>query len=245
MVRVDQDTAVSGRGRPRDRTLDARILEQVLVLLASHGYAGLTLDELAARSAVAKTTILRRWPSKAAVTAAGVERLALQSVDVHDSGTLRGDLHALLHGAAETFARGRGQFVPRLIREAGHHPEIAELLFTVVHTRRQAYRRALALAIARGELAPSVDQDLLIDLLIGPVWTRLLVTRDPVTSDYVDSIVDAVLAAFDVKPPTPPGHRGRPRPTGSEEVRTRPEGRPSQTDLSAQLDRRNPGKDHT
>jgi AcrR family transcriptional regulator len=193
-------SVANGRGRPRDRTLDARILEQVLALLASHGYAGLRLDELAERSGVAKTTILRRWPSKAAVAAAGVERLALQSVDVPDSGTLRGDLHALLHGAAETFARGRGQFVPRLIREAGHHPEITEMLFTVIHTRRQGYRRALASAIARGELAASTDQELLIDLLIGPVWTRLLITRDPVTGPYVDSIVDAVLAAFDVKP---------------------------------------------
>jgi AcrR family transcriptional regulator len=196
----DQHTAAPGRGRPRDRTLDARILEQVLGLLGSHGYAGLTLDELAARSGVAKTTILRRWPSKAAVAAAGVERLALQSVDVPDSGTLRGDLHAMLHGAAEMFARGRGQFVPRLFREAGHHPEITDLLFTVIHTRRQAYRRALALAIARGELAPSADQDLLIDLLIGPIWTRLLITRDPITPEYVDSIVEAVLTAFDVKP---------------------------------------------
>ena len=197
-----RDAAASARGRPRDPTLDARILDQVLALLASHGYAGLTLDELAARSGVAKTTILRRWPSKAAVAAAGVERLALQSVDVPDSGTLRGDLRALLHGAVETFVRGRGQFVPRLLREAGHHPEIADLLYTVIHTRRQAYRRVLALAVARGELAPTVDQDLLIDLLIGPTWTRLLITRDPITREYVDSIVEAVLVAFDVKPAT-------------------------------------------
>jgi AcrR family transcriptional regulator len=192
----------SGRGRRRDRALDDRILEQLLALLGSHGYAGLTLDELAARSGVAKTTILRRWPSKAAVAAAGVERLALQSVDVPDSGTLRVDLLALLHGAEETFVRDRGQFVARLIREAGHHREIADLVHTVIHTRRQAYRRVLALAIARGELAPSVDQELLIDLLIGPIWTRLLITRDPITREYVDSIVEAVLMAFDVKPAT-------------------------------------------
>ena len=197
---IDQDSAAPGRGRPRDRTLDARILEQVLALLASHGYAGLTLDELAARSGVAKTTILRRWPSKAAVAAAGVERLALQSVDVPDSGTLWGDLHALLHAAVDTFARGSGQFVPRLLREAGHHPEITDLLFTVIHTRRQAYRRVLALAIARGELAPTEDQELLIDLLIGPIWTRLLITRDPITQEYVDSNVEAVLTAFCMDP---------------------------------------------
>jgi AcrR family transcriptional regulator len=199
---VDAKPAARGRGRPRDSTLDARILEQALALLGSRGYVGLTLDELAERTGVAKTTILRRWPSKAAVAAAAVERLALQSVDVPDSGTLRGDLHALLHGAADTFARGRGVFVPRLMREAGHHPEITTLLFTVIHTRRQAYRRVLALSIARGELSPTADQELFIDLLIGPIWTRLLITGDPITREYVDSIVDATLTAFDGSPVT-------------------------------------------
>src|SRR3954469_12524174 len=100
------------RGRPRDPALDERILEQLLALLATHGYARLTLDELAAHSGVAKTTILRRWPSKAAVAAAGVERVALQSIDVPDSGSLRDDIHALLQGAVDMFAHGHGQFVP-------------------------------------------------------------------------------------------------------------------------------------
>ena len=195
---ADLKASPPGRGRPRDGALDERILEQLLVLLGSRGYAGLTLDELAVRSGVAKSTILRRWPSKAAVVAAGVEQLALQSVDVPDSGTLYGDLQALLHGARDTFARGRGQFVARLLREAGHHPEITDLLDAILHTRRQAYRRVLARATARGELDPSVDQELLIDMLIGPLWTRLLITRDPVTRDYVDANVRAVLTAFSV-----------------------------------------------
>jgi AcrR family transcriptional regulator len=193
--------AARGRGRPRDSNLDARILEQTVGLLASHGYARFTLDELAARSGVAKTTILRRWPSKAAVAAAGLEQLALQSVSVPDTGTLRGDLQEMLNAAMDTFARGRGQFVPRLIRESGHHPEITDLLFTVIHTRRQAYRRVLARALVRGELSPTVDQELFIDMLIGPIWTRLLITRDPITRTYVDCIVDAALTAFTVPAP--------------------------------------------
>src|SRR3954467_6485436 len=128
------------RGRPRDDTLDDRILDQVVALLGSRGYTSLTLDELAVRSGVAKTTILRRWPSKAAVAAAGVERLALQSVEGPDSGTLEGDLGArasgalggvrgpLRHGPRDPLARGRGQFVARLLREAGPPPEIPALL---------------------------------------------------------------------------------------------------------------------
>ena len=194
-----------GRGRPRDPALDERILEQVLDLLNSHGYARLTLDEIAQRSGVAKTTILRRWPSKAAVAAAGVERLALQSVDVPDSGTLRGDMHALLGSAVSTFACGRGRFVPGLLREAGHHPEIASLIDALLHTRRQAYRKVLALAIARGELSPSIDQDLLVDLLLGPLWLRLLITGDPITPEYVAGNLDAVLAGFNVE--RAPGRR--------------------------------------
>ena len=204
-MEIAPEPAPPGRGRPRDGALDERILEQVLDLLGSRGYAGLTLDELAVRSGVAKSTILRRWPSKGAVAAAGVERLALQSVDVPDSGTLHRDLHALVHGAVDTFVRGRGQFVPRLLREAGHHPEITDLLHAVLHTRRQAYRRVLARAVARGELDPSADQELLIDMLIGPVWTRLLITRDPITREYVDANVQMVLIAFRVPPSTTAG----------------------------------------
>lgn len=200
-VATDMKTSPPRRGRPRDPALDERILEQILALLGTHGYTRLTLDELAARSGVAKTTILRRWPSKAAIAAAAIERLAFQSVDVPNSGSLHDDIHALLQGAVDTFARGRGQFVPRLFREAGHHPEIANLLNTVLHTRRQAYRKVLAAAIARGELPPSTDQELLIDLLIGPLWLRLLLTNDPITPEYVDSNVKAALAAFDVKQP--------------------------------------------
>ena len=156
------------RGRPLSPAIDERILDAALDMLAENGYGGLRLDALAARAGVAKTTILRRWPSKATVAAAAVERLALQTIDVPESGTLRGDLHALLTSAVTVFTHGRGSFVPRLIRESGHHPEIASLLETVIHTRRLAYRRVLGRAIARHELDPDVDQELLIDLLVGP-----------------------------------------------------------------------------
>jgi len=182
-------------------------------MLAEGGYAGFRLDALATGADVAKTTILRRWPSKAAVTAAAVERLALQTVDLPESGTLRGDLHALLTSAVTVFTNGNGRFVPRLIRESGHHPEIADLLQTVIHTRRLAYRRVLARAIARHQLDPDVDQDLLIDLLIGPIWTRLLLTHDPITTALVDEIVDALTRAFPA-PPTEPGTAGGDRIVG-------------------------------
>jgi AcrR family transcriptional regulator len=197
-------SATPRRGRPRDPATDARILEAALEMLEARGYAGLRLDDLAGRASVAKTTILRRWPSKAAVAAAAIERLALQSIDVPEFGNLRDDLRALVASAITAFTRGRGGFVPRLMRESGHHPEIADLLLTMAHTRRLAYRRVLAHGVARGELDPDVDQEMMIDLLMGPVWTRLLITLLPIPATMVDEIVDAVLRAF----PPPPQHAG-------------------------------------
>jgi AcrR family transcriptional regulator len=189
------------RGRPLSPELDERILEAALAMLADVGYTQLRLDALAARAGVAKTTILRRWPSKAAVAAAAVQRLALQTAEVHESDNLREDLQALLTNAVGAFASGPGRFVPALIHESGHQAEIADQLATVIHTRRAAYRRALNRAIARHELHPDVDQEVIIDLLVGPLWTRLLVTRQPVNQDLVAEIVDAVLRAY---PPAGP-----------------------------------------
>jgi AcrR family transcriptional regulator len=191
------------RGRPLSPELDDRILEAALAMLADVGYAQLRLDALAARAGVAKTTILRRWPSKAAVAAAAVQRLALQTADVPESHNLREDLQALLSNAVAAFAGGPGRFVPALLRESGHHPEIADLLATVIQTRRAAYRRVLNRAIARHDLHPDVDQEVIIDLLVGPLWTRLLITRQPVTQALVEEIVDAVLRAY--PPPGPAG----------------------------------------
>jgi AcrR family transcriptional regulator len=196
--------AGSRRGRRAAPGTDGRILDAAIELLAAHGYGGFTLDGLAVRAGVAKTTILRRWPSKAAIAAAAVERLALQTVDLPESDSLRGDLQALVTSAVAAFAKGRGRFVPRLMRESGNHPEIADLLRGMIHTRRLAYRRVLARAVARGELHPDVDQDLVIDLLVGPVWTRLLITQDPIPETLVDEIVDAVLRAFAPRAATAP-----------------------------------------
>jgi AcrR family transcriptional regulator len=200
------------RGRPRAPGTEQRILDTTRAMLAESGCAALRLDELARRAGVAKTTVLRRWPSKAAVAAAAVERLALHTVDVPDASTLRDDVRALLNNAVTVFGHGEGRFVPRLIRESGQHPEIADLVETVIHTRRIGYRRAVARAIARGELDPEIDQELLIDLLIGPVWTRLLITNDPLPPSIVDDIVDAVLRAY---PAPVSGRNDGGRPSGA------------------------------
>src|SRR3954465_8359301 len=93
-------TGRAGRGgrRPSPEP-DDQILDAARATLPEAGHTGRTLNGLAVRAGVAKTTILRRWPSKAAVAAAAVERLALQTVEIPAHGALRADLHALVTSA--------------------------------------------------------------------------------------------------------------------------------------------------
>jgi len=112
---------------------------------------------------------------------------------VPECGTLRDGLRALLTDAVAAFGRGAGGF--------GNHTEIADLLATVIQTRRGAYRRVLNRAIARHELHSDIDPEFVIDLLIGPLWTRLSITRQPVTDTLVDEVVDVLPRAL--PPPAP------------------------------------------
>src|SRR3954471_23085270 len=111
-------TGRAGRGGRRPSPeLDDQILDAALATLAEAGYTGLPLNGVPGRAGVAKTTILRRWPSKAAVAAAAVERLALQTVEIPEHGALRADLHALLTNAVHVFTPG-----PRRPPQPTHHP---------------------------------------------------------------------------------------------------------------------------
>src|SRR5918996_5195266 len=92
------------RGRPRDARADRAILDAVLDLLVEVGYAGLTIEGVAEKAGVAKTTVYRRWPSKASLVVALGQDVATQ-VRVPDTGTVRGDASALLRDVIKTYTK--------------------------------------------------------------------------------------------------------------------------------------------
>jgi AcrR family transcriptional regulator len=153
----------------------------------------LRIDDVAADAGVAKTTLYRRWPSKEALVADVVSRLYLDRVQPVDHGGLREDLVALLGETRELLFEGVGRVLEDLVRESGTHPELADVVRATNDARRHAYHEAIERGVARGELAPSIEPDFVVDLLVGPLWTRLLVTGAAVASDQVEAIVDGVL----------------------------------------------------
>ena len=195
-------------GRPRDQRVDERILDAALSRLVRSGYEGLRVDDVATDARVAKTTLYRRWASKEALVADVMRRLYLDRIQATDHRDLRADLVALLSESFELLFEGPGRVIEDLVRESGASRELAEVVRSTTEARRRAFHQAMNRGVARGELDPAADHELVIDLLVGPLWTRLLVTDRPMTSGDVEAIVDAVLSG--VSPP-----RRRARRTGA------------------------------
>jgi AcrR family transcriptional regulator len=185
-----------GAGRPRRRDVDTEVLNATIAGLGRVGYGGLRVDDVSESAGVAKSTIYRRWPSKAALVAAAVRELYLTHVQVPDTGSLQSDLSDLLSNSYELLIAGPGRVFEGLIRESGQRPELVEVVFSTMHARRRFYFQVFNRAIARGELAPETDVGLAVDLLLGPLWVRLLVTGDPIDLEAIDRIVDIVLCGL-------------------------------------------------
>jgi AcrR family transcriptional regulator len=192
--RGDWGGARAGAGRPRRTDVEQAVLRATLDLLASEKGAEFTVNAVAVQAGVAKTTIYRRWPTKNALIAAAIDRLYLGHVEVPDEGSLANDLATMLRTSYAVMVRGPGRVLEPLIRRSASQPEVAEAVRALMHRRRRAYVQVLNRAVARGELPPHTPHELIVDLLLGPFWFRMLVTGDPIHRSDIDGIVALVIA---------------------------------------------------
>jgi AcrR family transcriptional regulator len=180
------------RGRPRRADADATILGAALELLAESGVAGLSMDVLAHRAGVGKATIYRRWPSKEALVL-DVLRVATTPIAAPDEGSLRADLTVYTDAIVERFGGGRGSDVlPHLIAASCYDPQLRESLDEHTSRRQATIRSILHRGIARGELPPDTDVDLLVDVVLGPFFYRHLLSGAPVDKDFTRRLVDFI-----------------------------------------------------
>jgi AcrR family transcriptional regulator len=218
---INQGTAAR-RGRPRDAGVDERVLSVAWDLLLSGGYAGLNVDEVAERAAVAKTTLYRRWPTKDHLAVAVVTRM-IPFVLVPDTGDLCRDLTEFAIGLAESLHRYRTAGSPdgvsaglagELVAAAARHPDLGELIRSL-HARRHAGALArLQRASEREGLRPDIDHDILIDQVSAPIYYRVLITGATADRGYAERLVRAVLAgALSGQPQTGERHGARHHPS--------------------------------
>lgn len=184
------------RGRPRSEEADRAIIQAALDILASDGYRGLTMEAVAARAGVAKTTVYRRFRSQLDL----ISELANEVVSPvrrPSTGSLRGDLAALLRDVIAVLQQPLvRRALPRLLAEAREHEELAMTLRRFWNRRRRLTLDLLEQALAEGRIAPDRDLEVAADALYGVVYYRYLVTGASLGDDLPEKIVTQVLDAM-------------------------------------------------
>jgi AcrR family transcriptional regulator len=167
-------------------------------LLVERGYAGVTIEGIAARAGVAKQTIYRWWPSKFEILMDTFLEDAAGALQIPDTGQVDEDLRQHLRQVA-TFLTDEpaGRVMLALIGQAQHDAAVARTFQQrFVDERRALDRTILERGVARGDLRGDTDLDLVIDMIYGPVYHRVLLTGLPVDDRFIDGLVSNVMAAI-------------------------------------------------
>jgi AcrR family transcriptional regulator len=180
-------------GRPRDPELDGAILAATIEVLCEQGFAGTSVEAVAERAGVGKATIYRRWPTREDLLLAAGACMG-GCGPVPDTGSLRRDLMAVVANLASMLRTTPvGALLPAVVDEAARNPDLRSRFDAFIADRRAPVREILARAEARGEIRTGVDHEVVVDLLSGPVFTRVLVTGRPLDGELARRIVDIVL----------------------------------------------------
>ncbi|MET7297406.1 TetR/AcrR family transcriptional regulator [Embleya sp. NPDC005575] len=179
-----------GRGPRKSR----EIFDATLDLLADKGYEGLTVEGVAERSGVNKTTIYRWWPSKGALLGAALTGTGRLDFPLPDTGSLRGDLTALMSKIVALLTTApTADIAVATLGAVTHSPELAEHTRAFFTDRLAREQPLFDRAVARGELAPDADPMLMMDLLAGAAWLHLVFRRLPADANFAARTVDIVL----------------------------------------------------
>jgi AcrR family transcriptional regulator len=178
------------RGRPRDPGVDESILSSTLLLLGEIGYAGLTMEQVAARARVGKASLYLRWPSKVALVADAVQRLSPDLVPaIPDTGSLPGDMREFLR----QLVRPRGAAaaaLPAVAGEATNNPEMREAFRRGVTTALiESVRTIVQRSVDRGELPVATDVELLSMLPMALLQQLRLIHEQRPGEEMVGRIV--------------------------------------------------------
>jgi AcrR family transcriptional regulator len=185
------------RGRPPGRgpKVRAAVLAATLGELAETGYAALTVDNVARRAGVHKTTVYRRWRNRESLVADAVTELAGTRVPFPDEDDIGAGLRALARSLVRFLASPvGGAVIAVMASDARRIPEVADAQRRFFDRYRQA-AHAIARATARGELPAGTDPAEVVRSVIAPIYLRVLVTAEPISQSIADAAADAALAA--------------------------------------------------
>lgn len=173
------------------------ILDAFLSDLVREGFADVRLEHVAARAGVGKATIYRRWPSKETLALDLLMRLAAPHIGIEDVGDTRAELLAAVTNAMRAVTDTPfGPVIRALLSQIAINPALGDpFRASVVQGRRDEIARVIKRGIRRGDLRPDADLDVATELLVGPVYFRLMFGGD-LTQPFAERVVDSVLCGY-------------------------------------------------
>lgn len=185
------------RGRPRSERARRAIVEAALDLYVKGGYPVTTIEAIAARSGVAKTTIYRWWPNRAALVVELLLEVAAEAAPVPAGADPVRALRTALRLAAKASDALPGRLLLSLLGEAQRDPDIRRaLLRRLFNPRRRATIAIIRRAQALGSLRRGVPPTVAADLLFGPLFYRKFVRQEPVTPKFIKDVFENALAGL-------------------------------------------------
>jgi AcrR family transcriptional regulator len=181
------------RGRRRDDDAKKRILQASLELLEEFGFANTTVEAIAERAGTGKATVYRWWPDKSAVMIEGLREALPQELPLPNTGNFHQDIRFQLRNVLRLLHGHRGRVFKAFILAAQHDPEIAAIFQTIWCEPR---RRDAKIALERYQntaLRENLDLDVVLDVIYGPMYCRLLLGPRPMSVEYTDALADIVL----------------------------------------------------
>ncbi|MFH8453535.1 TetR/AcrR family transcriptional regulator [Streptomyces fungicidicus] len=174
---------------------EAELYGAVLDLLREVGYDAVTMDAVAARTRSSKATLYRQWGGKAELVVRAMRSQKPGGIADIDTGSLRGDLHALT-GREDDCGMAQNAALMRALAMAVHQNDDLRQAFKelLVEPEMEEFRRMIGRAVDRGEIRPDNPAlDYMVHMLVGAFATRTLIDDLPPTREFLASYIDAVV----------------------------------------------------
>jgi TetR/AcrR family transcriptional regulator, regulator of autoinduction and epiphytic fitness len=169
------------------------VLQAALDELGAAGYGAFTIESVAARAGVGKSTIYRHWPDKLALIADAFETFHVEMVPSVETGSARERVTGLVRHVAEIVVDSTFSVcIPALIEGAERDPRVRAFHHRYSAARRQSLIDIIAEGIASGELPAHLDPELAALALLGPIFYRRLMTSEPLDPGRAGDLVDTV-----------------------------------------------------
>ncbi|MFF1412935.1 TetR/AcrR family transcriptional regulator [Streptomyces sp. NPDC058289] len=190
---------------PATRSEESRqaIIEAAFGLCVERGFASITIEGIAARAGVGKTTIYRWWPSKAAILIEGVEKARDAAAGFPDTGDIHADLVAQTSSVMQLFNTEFGEIWRGLIGAAQSDEAAAEGVTRILRVSIDACVARLAKARDAGQIRADLDLEMAVELLYGPIYHTWLLRTRPLPEAYMEAVLATLLPAL---VPAPDGH---------------------------------------